>query len=635
MPKRDLSKITVKDLEREVIKHNRLYFVENSPEISDYEFDRLVEELRTRKPDSSVLLELTSDIRRTFKKVHHDVRMLSMDKCYDELALMDWSFKFEGDIISTPKIDGLALSLHYDGDGKLHLAATRGDGIDGEDVTENAKYVDAIPKSVDAQDIEVRGEAYMPISSFKKFSDKFANPRNLAAGGLKQKFASKTGEYHLSFFAYDLIGRNFKTECEKYEYLSSLGFKIVDWRLVGRDDMQSAFEYFLSKRDSFDFELDGVVFKANNVCEHVRLGSTAHHPRYAIAYKFQGESGITTIENVEWSVARTGVITPVAIVSPVELSGAMVRRASLHNIGIMSKLDISIGAKVVMMRRGGVIPNVESVVENGDVPVLIPDKCPSCGGDVERRDDFLYCVNPDRCVMSKVAELSHFVKAIGLDGFGDKLLYRLYENGLVSDAADIYDLTKNDLLNIERMGDVLAGKLIRNVKSSKNIPLSTFLRALGIRELGKHVADILAELGSLDYLMSIREEDLSPIKTIGPVIAHNVVIGLKSKNVLINRLLKHIKILESRMVPTFTWRYAKKSFLFTGKLVSMGRKEASRMVEERGGVVALSVEKSLNYLVIGDRGGAGAKLAKAEKINASGGSISIISESEFISLCNE
>lgn len=622
--------LSIEELEAQVQKHNRLYFAEHAPQISDYEFDRLVEALRSKKPSSKVLKELVSDVSRQGAKVRHGTPMLSLDKCYDEKTINDWADKFEGDIVASPKIDGCAVSIKYGADGKLIQAATRGDGVEGEDITANARWIKTIVQTLRSKNVEVRGEVYMPLSVFARYKGEFANPRNLAAGAIKQKDPKRTGEYTLSFFAYDLLGAACETEHEKYAALQNEGFSVVEWKRISKEKMQDSYEHFLKKRAEHNFETDGVVFKANSVEEQKRLGVTAHHPRYAIAYKFQGDSGETTLRDVEWSVARTGVITPVAIVEPVELSGAMVRRASLHNVGLMKKLGITKGAKVLMMRRGGVIPNLESVVEPGKGEFEIPKKCPSCGSETRMEDDFLYCTTPKSCVQSKIGELSHFIKVTGIDGFGEKLLAQLYESGIVTYPSEFYDLTEDDLLQMERMGETLAAKLLSNISARKTLSLDVFLQSLGIRELGRHAAKILAELGTLEKIRRLTEEELSEIHTIGPVIAREVVNGLKVRAKLIDKLLKYVKV-ETPAKPSEA-TLGGKSFLFTGSLVAMERSEAQKLVEKNGGTTAQSVTKDLDFLVVGDGGGAGSKLEKVKKLAADGGKVKIISESEFLSM---
>lgn len=637
--KKAWEEMNASELETEVRRHNRLYFQENAPEIADTDFDRLVEMLRAKAPDSPVLVELASDVRPTGAKVRHTVPMLSLDKCYNEQAIAEWSEKLEGTSVASPKIDGVALCVVYDRQGNLLQAATRGDGSVGEDVTANVLQIGNVPARIGALAaksegrIEVRGEVYMPLSIFARYKGEFANPRNLAAGAIKQKDPAKTAEYTLSFFAYDLLGTNAASEREKLAWLAEEGFAELERRFVAKEEMQEAFEYFLSRRETYDFETDGVVFKADSVGEQERLGSTAHHPRYAIAYKFQGDSGTTTLTDVEWSVSRSGVITPIAIVEPVELSGAMVGRASLHNLGIFRKLiddGLSIGARVVMMRRGGVIPHLEAVERAGRGKIALPDRCPSCGSPVREEDDFLYCTKPAACVRSKVGELEHFVKAVGIDGFGEKLVAQLYENGVVTDPSEFYDLTVDELLRMERMGETLAAKLVRNIDEHRRMPLDVFLQSLGIRELGKHAAKILAGFGTLEAVMSKDEEELSAIKTIGPIIAHEVVAGFEAKKELIAKLLKHVHV--EAGAPVHEGALSGKSFLFTGKLLAMERGEAQKLVEENGGTASLSVNKDLDYLVVGDGGGAGSKLAKAKKLEAKGGKVKVIGEKEFLKM---
>ncbi len=642
--------MSVSELEAEVRKHNRLYFVEHKPVISDYEFDQLVEELRRRKPDSKALAELVSDATPTGAKVIHKIPMLSLDKCYAESEIKDWASKFEGDIVASPKIDGCAVSLRYGKDGRLVQAATRGDGVEGEEITRNVRTVKDIPQQIHLKDVEVRGEIYMPLSIFKRYSKEFANPRNLAAGAIKQKDPRKTAEYRLSFLAYDLLGDLRKlpalhkwlyggdeeeTEDFKRRVLKRFGFPVVDWVCVPKSKIQEEFEHFLKQRDKYDFETDGVVYKANLVSEQERLGLTAHHPRYAIAYKFQGESGVTKLIDVEWGVARTGVITPVAVVEPVELSGVTVTHASLHNVGILKKLGVSKGAKVLMMRRGGVIPNVESVVESAGKVVDVPKKCPSCGAATELKDDFLYCTNPKSCIASKIAELEHFIKEIGCDGFGEKLIAKLYENGFVTDPAEFYTLTKDDLLQLERMGDVLATKLISNINEKRELTLEAFLRSLGIREVGRHVSKILGEYGDIKKVMALTEDELSAIHTIGPVIAREVVEGLKEKRALIEKLLKQVRIEKVKAKVKVEGVFAGKKVLFTGALLAMERKAAQELVEKAGGEAADGVSRELDYLVVGGGGGAGSKLAKVEKIIADGGKTKIITEKEFLKMAGK
>jgi DNA ligase (NAD+) len=631
MTKRD----EIEKLESEVRRHNKLYFEKQAPVISDYEFDRLVEKLKKLKPDSPVLTEIPSEgAVKEFKKVRHTSEMLSLDKCYKDEDLFDWASKFEGDVIVMPKIDGLATELRYDEKGDLILGATRGDGMVGDDITANVRMIADVPHKIPKGPAEIRGEIYMKLSIFKKYKEEFANPRNLAAGGVKQKDPRKTKEYGLSFFGYDLRGPVVTTEHDKFKTLESFKIPIVEYKKVEKEAeaLKEAYDYFLKKRERHDYETDGVVYRVDSLAEQGRLGVTSHHPRFAIAYKFQGDSGTTRLKDVEWSVARTRVITPVGIVEPVELSGATVTHVTLHNYGLMMNLGLRHGSKVVLIRSGGVIPKLEAVSEAGHGKLFeAPKKCPSCGEPTEVIDEFLYCTNKHGCRSAKMQELEHFIKVIEVDGFGEKLIERLYDNGFVLDPADFYSLKKEDLLELERMGEVLATKLIGNIQAKKEMPLDVFLRSLGIRELAKHASKLLAQnYGTLKKLEEVSEEELSAIHTIGTIIAKEVVEGLKKKKALIEKLLKHVRIVGSPQAGrTQGSPLHGKKFLFTGALLAMERGEAERLVEEKGGEIASGVTKDLDYLVVGDGGGAGSKLDKAKKLKEKGGKVEIISEKEW------
>jgi len=631
--KKDYLKMTAKELEVDVRYHNYRYFSKDDPLISDYEFDQHVERLKELMPSSKVLQEIPTEGAER-PKVKHSSPMLSLEKAYSAEEVEKWADKFEGDLISSPKIDGLAVEIRYDKDGRLALAATRGDGIQGELITENIRAVSDIPQKLPAGDLEIRGEVYMRLSVFnKQYRDQFANPRNLAAGAVKQKDPSKTKEYQLSFFAYGLDGGKQKGELEKYEQLKQWKIPVVEHRRIKRDAIESTYQYFLSQRDQYDYETDGVVFRVDSVAEQERLGATAHHPRWSIAYKYQGESGVTTLQDVEWSVARTGVITPIGIVDPVELSGAMVSRVSLHKYGFMSEKKLRKGAKVVMVRRGGVIPYLESVQTPGKGPLFkAPTNCPSCGSPAEIRDEFLYCTNKKSCAGSRIAELEHFIKTVEIDGFGPKLIERLYESEFVTEMAAFYDLTKETLLELERMGDKLASKLIRNIVEKKKLDLDILIAALGIREIGRQVAKALAgEFKSYERLVKATEEELTAVEMVGPVIAKEFIEGVTTRKDSIKRLLKQVKIksVESR---ASTGKLAGMKFCFTGTMLAMSRGEAQKKVEALGGNALSSVTKDLDYLVVGSEGKAGSKPTKANKIADEGGKVKLIGEAKFLKL---
>ncbi|MBL7685183.1 MAG: NAD-dependent DNA ligase LigA [Deltaproteobacteria bacterium] len=634
----------IDDLEKEIRHHNDLYFKKNAPEISDYDFDRLVERLKSLSPQSPLLKELGSDLRKAVSvpKITHLESMLSLDKCYDLEGLMDWAVKFEGDVVAMPKIDGCAISIRYGSDGTIEVASTRGDGQKGEDITANVQFVQDIPQKISFKNIEVRGEIYMPLSIFKEYQETFSNPRNLAAGAIKQKSPRKTGEYRLSFFAYDVRQREFLEEIEKSHFLNELGFKAVDSSLLLKDRviLQKEYDRYLSIRHQVDYELDGVVFKTNSVSEQKRLGASSHHPRFAIAYKFQGDSGTTLLRQVEWSVARTGAITPIGIVDPVELSGAQVSRVSLHNVGMFQKMGVTLPCEVLMMRRGGVIPHLEQVLKREGKPVAIPEKCPSCGALTEIRDDFLYCSNGNNCRKATLGSLEHFLKTLEIDGFGEVLIEKLHDSGLVEDPADFYALTEEQLLSLDRMGDVLAKKLIKNVQNKRQISFDVFLQSLGIRELAKHASKIFMKaFQTLDRLQQASEEDLAQLHGIGPVTAHEVVKGLKEKKILIDKLLQQMSLLEEKDGSALALPFSGKRFLFTGKMSHLERSEAEKKVEEWGGEIASSVTQGLHFLVLGSEGyknrEKGNKLIKAEQLIEKGAPLKIISEEDFLEMISE
>lgn len=647
------------ELEDAVRMHNRLYWLEGAPRISDAAFDRLVEMLRAKKPDSEVLeaigpagagVDLSEHLHGE-EKVSHDPSMLSLNKCYDEETLLKWYDKFEGEAVASPKIDGVAVSLRYDDEGRLFLAATRGTGQVGELITSNAMRIEELPRTLDTHDIEVRGEAYMPLSVFReRFQEEYASPRNLTAGALKLKNPAETADYGIRFYAYDVLGVGFDTEADKMTWLGELGFEAVEWRVVGREELQQTFDEIDAGRSLRDYEMDGVVFRANRCDEQRRLGSTAHHPRHSIAYKFQGDSGESVLREVRWNVSRTGAINPVGIVDPVELSGAVVTRVSLHNLAIMESVapegTLTLNSRVLMMRRGGVIPHLERILEPGDVAVEIPDRCPGCGAETYRENDVLCADHHNSCRNARLKQLEHFASQMEIKGIGPKLLEQLHDETLVSEPADFFTLSLEELISLERVGEKLARKLLERIKRRRTVRADVFLRALGIDELGRHVAGLLTEhFEDLDAILAVDAARLVEIPTIGEVIAEKVTQGLSENAELIESLRAHIDI----VFPEPDASSAKddlplsdRSFLFTGAMESMTRKEAQKHVRELGGETPSSVVKSLDYLVMGDAdlerfedGWRSKKLRTAEDYIDAGAPISIIGESEFLMLINK
>jgi DNA ligase (NAD+) len=563
--------------------------------------------------------------------------MLSLDKCYEGDELAEWAMAFEGSVVATPKFDGIACALHYDARGRLAVAATRGDGAVGDDITQNALAIQDIPKRIrSSRPLEVRGEIYMRLSVFAKFkAEGMANPRNLTAGAVKLKDRSKSAAYRLSFVGYDLLGSDETTQELVLTRIEALGFPKIDRFVLTRDALMDGVTRFTGLRPKLDYEIDGVVFKVDELKEQRRLGQTAHHPRFALAYKFQGDAGVSTLRDVEWSVARTGAITPVAIVEPVTLSGVTVTRASLHNVGFIAKLGLTRGAKVTLVRRGGVIPNVENVSVAGDAPVVIAEVCPGCGSPVVRKKDFLFCTAPRTCRGAILGQLGHFVATIDARGFGEAILEQAYDAGLVRTPADFYALKWEDLERLERCGEKLAKKLVAEIDAKRSLDLATFLRALGVSELGKNVSSILASrYRTLPAVLAATEEELAATHGIGETIARNVVSGLAEARATIDALLEQVTVARGsdETEGVHGGPLSGQSFVFTGKMLAFSRSEGEKRVRALGGAVLSGVTAGLTYLVVGGdkTGPKSAKEKAAEKLIAKGAPLRLLSETELL-----
>jgi DNA ligase (NAD+) len=656
---KQLTDLSEERLAQLVTYHNKKYFEENNPEITDEAFDKLVEALRFINPDSESLSQIghkdeTDSTAKFGDIVVHSDPMLSLEKCYDDGTFHRWAKKIMGDFIAMPKIDGVACSIKYSYDGKLLKAATRGDGRSGEDVTKNALLIADLPgdlnkelvKSIISNSfLEIRGEIFLPLGKFNEmFANDFTSPRNLAAGILKLKEGDRTKNNYLKFFPYDLRGSNANSEKEKFDLLKHLGFSMMPWWVV-KNDAQATKIYnkFLQNRNSFDYEIDGVVFRANSLADQMRLGETAHHPRYALAYKFQGESAQTRLIKVEWSVARSGIITPIAIVEPVFVSQARVSRASLHNIKIFFELDLREQSLVEIVRRGGVIPYLERVLSKKGPKISIPHRCPSCSGPIIIDKDFLRCQNPSNCQNVLVSRIVHFCHSLNIEGLGEKIVRKLVEARMVKKFGDIFRLNPNALSTLERMGQVLASKLVDEIKGKQKIELATFIKALGIPEIGSNISELVANnFYTLAKIRKLEITDLLPIHGIGKNIATSLIEGLKEYAHEIDDLLQIIEVKEENGTaqntdsshPLFGC-----SVVFTGKMAHLERKSAQKEVKKYGGKTPGAISGNIDILVIGDDGspllGAGQKSTKqkeAEKLINEGHKLKIISESEFLKL---
>lgn len=654
---------------RREIRHNEyLYYVLDAPEITDAEYDRMMvrlRELEARYPDSipadSPTQRVGGRASSQFTEVRHLEPLLSLGNVFsaEELRAFDERVRSglpagsKVEYVMEPKIDGLACSLIYE-NGKLVRAATRGDGVVGENVTANVRTIRSIPLTLKVPDgetvpelLDVRGEVYMPRQAFMRLNDQraergeseFANPRNAAAGSLRQLDPQVTASRSLSFFAYYLVGEGAQPKhSESLALLAHYGFKVSEnYKVV--ENIDEAIKYigdFNELRQGLSYDTDGAVIKVNDVYQQRILGATGKDPRWATAYKYPPEQAETTLEDIDWRVGRTGVLTPTAVLTPVKLSGSVISRATLHNEDFIRAKDIRIGDRVVINKAGEIIPEVLRVVvekRTGDEKeVEIPSVCPECGWRVERQGEeaAIRCTNP-HCPALGREGLIHFVSrdAMNIDGCGPSVINALLDAGLVRDAADLYSLRKDDLLKLERMGEKSADNLLAALAESKKNELDKLLFALGIRHVGAKVARILAtEFGSMEKLQQAQPEELAQIRDIGDKIAESVVTWL---NVPANIDLVE-RLAAAGLTMTFTPPASQednpffgKTLVFTGTMPTLGRAEAKTMAQDVGAKVSGSVSKKTDYVIAGAE--AGSKLEKAQQLG-----VTVIDEAEFLRL---
>nr|WP_040564545.1 NAD-dependent DNA ligase LigA [Phascolarctobacterium succinatutens] len=654
---------------RREIRHNEyLYYVLDAPEITDAEYDRMMvrlRELEARYPDSipadSPTQRVGGRASSQFTEVRHLEPLLSLGNVFsaEELRAFDERVRSglpagsKVEYVMEPKIDGLACSLIYE-NGKLVRAATRGDGVVGENVTANVRTIRSIPLTLKVPDgetvpelLDVRGEVYMPRQAFMRLNEQraergeseFANPRNAAAGSLRQLDPQVTASRSLSFFAYYLVGEGAQPKhSESLALLAHYGFKVSEnYKVV--ENIDEAIKYigdFNELRQGLSYDTDGAVIKVNDVYQQRILGATGKDPRWATAYKYPPEQAETTLEDIDWRVGRTGVLTPTAVLTPVKLSGSVISRATLHNEDFIRAKDIRIGDRVVINKAGEIIPEVLRVVvekRTGDEKeVAIPSVCPECGWRVERQGEeaAIRCTNP-HCPALGREGLIHFVSrdAMNIDGCGPSVINALLDAGLVRDAADLYSLRKDDLLKLERMGEKSADNLLAALAESKKNELDKLLFALGIRHVGAKVARILAtEFGSMEKLQQAQPEELAQIRDIGDKIAESVVTWL---NVPANIDLVE-RLAAAGLTMTFTPTASQednpffgKTLVFTGTMPTLGRAEAKTMAQDVGAKVSGSVSKKTDYVIAGAE--AGSKLEKAQQLG-----VTVIDEAEFLRL---
>lgn len=654
---------------RREIRHNEyLYYVLDAPEITDAEYDRMMvrlRELEARYPDSipadSPTQRVGGRVSSQFTEVRHLEPLLSLGNVFsaEELRAFDERVRSglpagsKVEYVMEPKIDGLACSLIYE-NGKLVRAATRGDGVVGENVTANVRTIRSIPLTLKVPEgeavpelLDVRGEVYMPRQAFMRLNEQraergeseFANPRNAAAGSLRQLDPQVTASRSLSFFAYYLVGEGAQPKhSESLALLARYGFKVSEnYKVV--ENIDEAIKYigdFNELRQGLSYDTDGAVIKVNDVYQQRILGATGKDPRWATAYKYPPEQAETTLEDIDWRVGRTGVLTPTAVLTPVKLSGSVISRATLHNEDFIRAKDIRIGDRVIINKAGEIIPEVLRVVaekRTGDEKeVEIPSVCPECGWRVERQGEeaAIRCTNP-HCPALGREGLIHFVSrdAMNIDGCGPSVINALLDAGLVRDAADLYSLRKEDLLKLERMGEKSADNLLAALSESKKNELDKLLFALGIRHVGAKVARILAtEFGSMEKLQQAQPEELAQIRDIGDKIAESAVTWL---NVPANIDLVE-RLAAAGLTMTFTLPASQednpffgKTLVFTGTMPTLGRAEAKTMAQDVGAKVSGSVSKKTDYVIAGAE--AGSKLAKAQQLG-----VTVIDEAEFLRL---
>jgi len=657
----------IEDLREKIRHHEYRYFVLDDPEISDYEFDKLVEQLKKLEGEHPELITPDSPTQRVggkpregVVKAGHSSPMLSLDNTYNEEELRSWerrvhelSGRKDVDYVCELKLDGMSLALVYE-DGKLVRGVTRGDGTVGEDVTLNVRTVRSIPLVIPKEklrkagmpaDFELRGELLMPLAAFKRMNDEreakglslFANPRNATAGTVRQLDASITAARRLDYFPYILLqnGRTyFDRHSKTLDALDAAGFKVNQNRTLAKnmEGVWAFIQEWEGKREKLPYEIDGVVIKVDRTGLQDELGFTGKAPRWAIAYKYAARAGITQIEDILVQVGRTGKLTPVAALKPVPIGGTTVSRATLHNMDEIERLGVKIGDWVQVERGGDVIPKVAKVIDDKEHPrghktFHMPEKCPVCGTHVVKTEGEVdyRCVNAN-CPAKLRETILHFAsrQVMNIEGMGDALVAQLTERGLVNNVADIYKLSKDDLLSLERMGDKSAQNILDEIEASKKLPLERVIFGLGIRFVGERTAQFLAEhFGSMDALMTAKQEELEEVNEVGPRIAESIheFFGEPRNRELVKRLREAGLMFAGKKRERGT-KLAGKTFVLTGTLTKYTRDQAKKMIEDAGGRISGSVSKKTDYVVAGSD--AGSKLDKAKELG-----VSVIEEKEM------
>jgi DNA ligase (NAD+) len=657
----------IENLREEIRHHEYRYYVLDDPEISDAEFDKLLNELKKLEAEYPELVTPDSPSQRVggkpregFVKVRHSSPMLSLDNAYTEEELRNWERRVhelggrnDVEYMCELKLDGMSLALQYFS-GQLERGITRGDGSEGEDVTLNVRTVRSIPLGISKEKLkkagipeafEVRGEMLMPIAAFKRMNEErekhglslFANPRNATAGTVRQLEPSITAQRRLDFFGYMLLRNGatyFERQSETMDALEAAGFKVNPHRKLAKN-LEEVWKFIAGwegKRESLPYEIDGIVVKVDRTSLQRELGFTGKAPRWAIAYKYAARGAVTKVEDIVPQVGRTGKLTPVAWLTPVPIGGTTVSRATLHNMDEIERLGVKIGDWVEVERGGDVIPKVVKVVEDKEHPrgrkeFQMPEHCPVCGGNVVRTPGEAdhRCVNAN-CGAKLQGTILHFASrhVMDIDGLGEALVNQLTERRMVKNVADLYHLTKDDLLKLERMGEKSAQNVLDEIERSKKAPLERVIFGLGIRFVGERTAQFLAEhFGSLEGVMNARAEELQEVDEVGPRIAQSIVEFFQDEHnrQLVRDLEKAGLTMTGKKKQKGT-KLAGRTFVLTGTLSRYSRDEAKKLIEDAGGRVSGSVSKKTDYVVAGTD--AGSKLDKARELG-----VAIIGEKEM------
>ncbi|WP_223033239.1 NAD-dependent DNA ligase LigA [Hanstruepera marina] len=656
----------IRTLQDELRQHNYNYYVLDNPTISDYEFDmklKRLQDLEAKNPEfadaNSPTQRVGGTVTKNFETVKHEYRMYSLDNSYSKDDLLDWETRIKK-MIDGPvhytcelKYDGASISLTYE-NGSLLRAVTRGDGVQGDDVTANVKTIKSVPLQLKGNyppKFDIRGEIVLPFEGFNKMNEErveigeepYRNPRNTASGSLKLQDSAEVAKRPLECLLYNITGGNLNinTQFESLEKARAWGFKVPDAAKLANsiDEVLEFIAYWDLHRHNLPYETDGVVIKVNNLQHQDELGYTAKAPRWAMAYKFKAEQVSTKLLEITYQVGRTGAITPVANLEPVELAGTTVKRASLHNADQIEKLDIRVGDTVFVEKGGEIIPKIIAVDlsqrPTGSEPTQYITHCPECDTELVRQEGEAqhYCPNYNGCKPQIIGRIQHFIsrKAMDIDGLGGETVALLVNAGLISNYSDLYDLKKEDVLPLERMADKSAENLIKGIELSKSVHFERVLFALGIRYVGETVAKKLAKhYKTIDSLMLATSEELVNVDEIGERIAASVTsFFVSGENLEIISRLKHFGLqmsLSEEQLANQTDKLSGQTFVVSGVFQTVSRNELKKLIEDNGGKVSSSISSKTNYVVAGDNMGP-SKKEKAEKLE-----IPIISEQEFLNL---